>query len=338
MASVPRMIFFHVGWMKLYRGENDDDPTIGPHGWLENNRFGHECYNFFARGDSCYGYVPTQKGIYISKSLGASRDADYVDDVVCVWVAKDPQRKARVIVGWYKSARVFRSSNPEVQPSGNKIDNQDIVYRAVAAAAGCTLIPVSRRTFNIPTRYKMKGGLGQSTVWYGGNDEFRKRVWAYINSWDKRKGSKRGRSKSRGSGGGRRNTDPKLRKEIEERAVNEAVEFFSSDEGGGYKVISRETDNVGWDLEARRPRGEILLIEVKGLSGKDVVVELTPNEYKQMQAKENRDKYVLFVVTDCLGKSPVTHDFRRKGRGWSDADGTRLDIKRRIGAVCRSEQ
>ena len=338
MARVPRMIFFHVGWMRLYRGENDDDPTIGPHGWLENNRVGHECYNFFPRRGNCYGYVPTQKGIDISKRFGASRDAEYVDDVVCVWVAEDPERKSKVIVGWYKSARVFRSSNPVVKPSGNKIDDQNIVYRAVAAATGCTLIPVSRRTFSIPTRYEMKGGLGQSTVWYGGNDGFREKVWAYINSWDERKRQGKGKSKARGSGGGRRNTDPELRQKIEKRAVRTAIDFFSSEDGGGYQVESREKDNVGWDLEARRRGNEMLLIEVKGLSGKEVSVELTPNEYKQMKAPKNRNKYVLFVVTDCLGKNPLTHDYRYKDGGWFDVDGTELTITRRTGAICRPKR
>lgn len=335
MATVPQMIFFHVGWMKGYRGEDDNDPTMGPHEYLLNNRFGHECYNFFPRSGSCYGYVPTQKGIDISKWFGASSSADYVDDVVCVWVAKDPVRKTRVIVGWYKAARVFRSSNPIVEPSGNTIDGQDIVYRAVAAATECTLIPVSRRTFRVPSR---KGGLGRSTVWYGGNDEFREKVWAYINRWDERRRPRKRGSKSQRSGGGGRNRDPEVRQKIERLAVCTAINFFSSKDGGGYKVKSREKDNVGWDLEARSGSNEILLIEVKGLSGKEVSVELTPNEYKQMVARKNRNNYVLFVVTDCLGKSPLTHDFRFKDGGWFDVDGTELDIKERTGALCRSKR
>ena len=338
MATVPQMIFFHVGWMKRYQGDNDDDPTIGPHKHLDNNRFGHECYNFFPRRGHCYGYVPTKKGINISRRLGALADAEYVDDVVCIWVAKDPVRKARVIVGWYKAARIFRSNKPKVKPSDNKMGGQDISYRAVAAAAECTLIPISRRTFNIPTRYEMKGGLGQSTVWYGGNDAFHKKVWEYIDSWEERKRPGKSVSKSRSGGGSRRNIDPELRRTIEQRAVCTAIDFFSSEEGGSYKVKSRERDNVGWDLEAHRSGNEILLIEVKGLSGKDLSVELTPNEYKQMKAPKNRNNYVLFVVTDCLGKSPLTHDFRFKDGGWFDVDGTELDIKERTGALCRSKR
>ena len=327
--------FFHVGWMKRYQGADDDDPTIGPHGHLQDNRFGHECFNFFPRNGSCYGYVPT--GVDIS-NLGASRSAKFVDDVVCVWVAKDPERDARVIVGWYKGGCVFRSSGHLVKPSGNKFHQQDIEYRASAPEASCTLIPVPRRTFEIPTRHSLEGGLGQSTVWYGGNAKFRKRVWKYINNWEERKKAKNPRSTSRANAGGGRNTDTELRKQIETCAVKFATNFFCSEDGGSYKVASKEKDNLGWDIEAKHPDKATLLVEVKGLSGDRVSVELTPNEYKQMMLKKNRNRYVLFVVTNCLGKRPLAHDYRFKNGLWSDVDGTVLEIQERTGAVCRSKR
>ena len=335
MTTVPQMIFFHVGWMKWYRGTDEDDPTIGPHGYLEDNRFGYECYNFLPRAGKCYGYVP--KGINISK-LSASGKHEFVDNVVCVWVAKDPKRKIRVIVGWYREGRVFRSSNHQAEPSGNKIDGHEVPYLAHASENCCTLVPVPRRMFKIPTRHEQSGGLGQSTIWYGRDDEFRQRVWEYIKSWEIRKQGNKRRSTSSKHTGGRRNTNSKKRKEIEVRAVDEAVEFFSSEDGGGYTVTSRERDNVGWDLEAHHPSKQTLLIEVKGLSGKEVSVELTPNEYKQMMMKTNRNKYVLFVVTNCLGEPPLAHDYRFKDDRWSDADGTELEISERTGAVCRSKR
>ena len=92
---------------------------------------------------------------------------------------------------------------------------------------------------------------------------------------------------------------------------------------------------MGWDIEASGPGRVTLLIEVKGLSGEKVSVELTPNEYKQMTSKRHRDNYVLFVVTNCLGKRPMTYDYRFKDGRWKDADGTALQLRERIGAVCR---
>ena len=331
MASVPKMVFFHIGWMKRYQGADDDDPTIGPHRHLQYNKFGHECFNFLPRNGKCYGYVPT--GVDIS-NLGASRGAKFVEDVACVWVAKDPERNARVIVGWYNGSRVFRSS----KPSGNKLDRQDIEYRAAAPEAKCTLIPIPRRTFKIPTRHSPEGGLGQSTVWYGGNARFRRRVWEYIKNWEERKKAKKPRSTSRGNAGGGRNTNPELRKQIETIAVNFAIDYFSSEDGGGYDVVSKENDNLGWDIEASHSDKPTLLVEVKGLSGDRVSVELTPNEYKKMKLKKNRNKYVLFIVTNCLREHPLAHDYRFKNGRWSDVDGTVLKIQERTGAVCRSNR
>ena len=328
------MIFFHIGWMKQYRGPNEDDPTIGSHSHLKNNKFGHECFNFFSRDGNCFGYVPT-KGINLS-NLGASRHVDFVDDVVCVWIAKDPERQTRVIVGWYSASRVFGSSNHRIQQSGNKLDHQEIGYHAVAPEAGCSLIPVSRRIFKIPTRYDMKGGLGQSNVWYGGNAKFHRKVWEYIKNCDDRKTGKMRQPTSLGSPRGRRNLDSDQRKKVESIAVEIATEYFRSHEGGAYQVVSKEKDNLGWDIEASRPDRVTLLIEVKGLSGENVSVELTPNEYKQMTSKRYRDNYVLFVVTNCLGKQPMTYEYRFKDGRWEDTDGGVLQLKEliRIGAVC----
>ena len=335
MASVPKMVFFHIGWMKRYQGAEHDDPTLGPHGHLQDNKFGHECFNFFPRNGKCYGYVPT--GINIS-NLGVSRSAKFVDDIVCVWVAKDPERDARVIVGWYREGRVFRSNGHLIKPSGNKFDHQDIEYRAAAPQTNCTLIPVPRRTFEIPTRYSLEGGLGQSTVWYGGNTRFRRKVWEYVKNWEARKKAKKPRSTSRRNARGGRNTDPELRKRIETIAVNIAIDYFSSEDGGGYEVVSKEKDNLGWDIEASHPDKPTLLVEVKGLSGDRVSVELTPNEYKKMMLKENRNKYVLFVVTHCLGERPLAHDYRFNNGRWLDVDGAVLKIQERTGAICRSKR
>lgn len=337
MVTIPKMIFFHIGWMKHYRGPIDDDPTIGPHGHLQNNRFGHECFNFVSRDGSCFGYVPS--GIDLS-NLGAPRNADFVDDVVCVWIAKDPERQVRVVVGWYSAAKVFGSSSHQNQKSGNRLDNQEIEYRAVALDARCSLIPVSRRIFEIPTKNDMKRGLGQSTVWYGGNDGFRRKVWDYIKSWEDRKSGGKRRPTSSSSPRGRHNLDPNQRKKIESIAVDIATEYFRSHEGGAYQVVSKEKDNLGWDIEASRLDRVTLLIEVKGLSGEKVSIELTPNEYKQMTSKRYRDNYVLFVVTNCLGMRPMTHDYRFNDGCWKDVDGTVLQLKERIrvGAVCHPIQ
>ena len=174
--NMPAMIFFHVGWMKRYRGADEDDPTIGPQGYLENHRFGHECFNFFERDGQFYGYVPIS-GIGIGR-IGARRRDLHVDDVTCVWFAKHPSKGRHLIVGWYGQARVFRKP----VRGDNQLDGRRIRYLATTRRRDCTLVPVRRREFPIPTRYDRLGGFGQSPVWYG-DDEFRREVWDYIEGY-----------------------------------------------------------------------------------------------------------------------------------------------------------
>ena len=52
----------------------------------------------------------------------------------------------------------------------------------------------------------------------------------------------------------------------------------------------------GFDLESRRPNGEVRYIEVKGRTG-IASVELTANEWRQ--AANHRDRYWLYVVYHC---------------------------------------
>jgi len=328
MPTTPKMVFFYVGWMKHYNGKDDNDHATGPHRHLKNNGQAHECFNFRPRNGSCYGYVP--RGIDIS-NLGAPRGAKHVDDVVCVWLAKHPELNRRLIVGWYRNARVYRASNHKTEPSGNKLNGEDIQYLAVALEDQCTLMPEPRRIFKVPTKGTQTGGLGRSTVWYGRIDGFREKVWDYINRYDEQ--IRQGRTDHGRKHGGRRSTDPDQRKQIETIAVKKARAFYSSADGGSYEVISKESEALGWDLEASRPGCATLLIEVKGRSGDKLEVELTPNEYDKMT--KHRSNYVLFVVTNC-DEYPVAHEFRFKDGDWSDADGTILNVEPRTGAVCRA--
>lgn len=87
----------------------------------------------------------------------------------------------------------------------------------------------------------------------------------------------------------------------------------------------------GWDIEARDSKGQ-LLIEVKGLSGPNVNVELTPNEYDKMRIL--RDRYVLFVVTSALTQRPMARTFRfqAESSSWRSAAGEELAIAEVLGA------
>ena len=91
-----------------------------------------------------------------------------------------------------------------------------------------------------------------------------------------------------------RQIDILKKQRVEISAVEKTIEYF---EKLGYKVISKEKDNVGWDLEATNDK-ETLLLEVKGLSGKSISIELSPNEYQKSNEYNNR--YKLCIVTNAL--------------------------------------
>lgn len=100
--------------------------------------------------------------------------------------------------------------------------------------------------------------------------------------------------KSKSNNRTRVKVDIERNKRVETNAVNAAFNYY---ERHGYRVISVEKDNCGWDLEAVMSN-ERLLVEVKGVSSSNVEVSLTPNEYKNM--KSHVDKYRLFILTNAL--------------------------------------
>jgi hypothetical protein len=113
---------------------------------------------------------------------------------------------------------------------------------------------------------------------------------------------------------------------VEEVAMVLATQRF---EGLGYEVKRVHKENLGWDLNAiHRQTQTSLRLEVKGLSGQKVAVELTPNEYTMMQRFKHN--YRVCVATGCLGKSQrplkvlAYNDVSRK---WVDGDGRPAEIE-----------
>src|SRR5690606_28072131 len=92
---------------------------------------------------------------------------------------------------------------------------------------------------------------------------------------------------------------PELRKAVEEAAVAATTANLRR---LGFDCVSREKDNIGYDIEATRQiDGETLHIEVKGTSGPTPRFFMTANEYGYREAPEWR----LAIVTDALGKRDV---------------------------------
>lgn len=123
-----------------------------------------------------------------------------------------------------------------------------------------------------------------------------------------------------------RQVDVFKRQRVEHLAVEITIEHF---ERLGYIVMSKEKDNVGWDLEASNNQ-ETLLLEVKGLSGKVVSIELSPNEYQK--SNEYKNKYKLCIVTNALIDPKLEiYSYHSDLSFWKNTKNEKLIIKEKTG-------
>ncbi|MDP1551934.1 MAG: DUF3883 domain-containing protein [Methanobacteriaceae archaeon] len=79
-----------------------------------------------------------------------------------------------------------------------------------------------------------------------------------------------------------------------------------------------------------------LKIEVKGLSQEKIKIELTPNEYEQMN--NFKDNYRISVVTNALNNPKLSiFSFNKELETWQDEFGSKLKINEIKSARCYLE-
>ena len=319
------MISLNIGWMRRYEGLQGDTIQNGG-SYVREHGFGNEICNFKPHQGNLYGFGQVKGTINIER-LGASQEDEMVSGVLAIWVARDPSGGTK-IVGWYDNATIYKAMQPAPTDSNRKYQGEEFGYMVRAKIEDCVLLSVDQRTKYIPRR--QKGGMGQANIWYADkpiNDHFKQEVWTYVEN--------KGRNPKKPGEGHRqripKHLDPEKRIQIEKIAINKITTYYEELE---YTVTSVERDNVGWDLEAELPPKRLLL-EVKGLSQKDVSIELTPNEYSQMRS--HRDDYRICIVTDTLGTNPIPHIFSYsvESQNWEDEEGKILTITERTGARCQ---
>ena len=222
-----------------------------------------------------------------------------------------------VVVGWYRNARVWREPQPQ-EPFGFIVE---------AAVEDCTLLEEEEREFPVPAAQqgsKAKFGMGNANVRY--LDEpiavsFVRDIERYIEQHDR---SRRFEQHAR-------NVDGTLRTRVEAAAVNCVRNHY---EGRGYVCVSVERDNVGWDLECAKEKGDKLRVEVKGCSGADAKVELTPNEYKKM--RRHRRRYRLAIVTTALTNPELKIvKYHAQDKTWRDQHDSLATVDERVAARVR---
>ncbi|OUJ69931.1 protein NO VEIN domain-containing protein [Hymenobacter crusticola] len=292
------IIFFNTGWMNRYAGPNNDSIQGGGK-YVQVHKTGGEMFNFKPHRGMLYGYVQPPRGgnIHINR-LGAGLSVSSISNVLVVWTATHPVTRGTFVVGWYKSATVYAAYHKVnvTRTSQWNWQGRKHGYHATAKSQNAVLLLPDARTLAVP---RGKGNMGQSNVWYADkNPAFEQEVRDYIQHYQATGRPPLPIKRAHG----RRQPDVLKRQAVERKAVEVVSKYYSD---YGYTVDSVEKDNVGWDLEARS--GNLLLkLEVKGLSGRDVVVDLTPNEYRQMKADPAH--YRLCVVTRALDK-PTRHIF-----------------------------
>ncbi len=315
---MPNLVLFNIGWMKRYRGEDADDQIVNGGPRDHENEGWDEVWNFLPNKKKCYGYVRSGRGGTLGIArLGATKDADYVDNVTVVFTATRPGG-GRVVAGWYHNARVWR----DTQGLAAGAPREDWRYFAEANERDCVLLSPDDRVFPVPRAKKGVWGMGQANVRFldePGAGEFLKRLTAYIKA-PKTATVTSGAAKH----GSPRQSDPALRAKVEAAAVARVVAHYESK---GFDCRSVEKDNVGWDIDVTR--GAVtLLVEVKGCSGANAVVEVTPNEYRSM--RERRDNYRVAIVTDALKANRsrlLVLSYNIADDSWRDEDGKLANLK-----------
>lgn len=172
------IMFCNVGWMNHYNGNDGDQIERG--GKYNQHSIGHEVCNFSNNAGTLYGYVQPTGQIKIEK-LGAGKKDDFVSGVTVVWTA-GPENGGTVVVGWYKDATVYREAQTITKPSAIQKKNGVSSYRIKAPADKAVLLPVEQRELMIPRA--VKGGIGQSNVWFADKEESQEivnRVITHIN-------------------------------------------------------------------------------------------------------------------------------------------------------------
>ena len=323
------ILFCNIGWMELYRGQQGGEEISGGGAWVEEHEHGSEVCNFVDHEGTMYGYVqPPGKNIDLERiarnGMGqlAEQNPVSIDGVLIVWTAPAPQGGS-FVVGWYKDATVYRAYQkfddaPPIH-GGSRVGG----YRFTVKSVNAVLLPVDARTFRNP-RGK-KGMMGQANIWYADTPESEPVVHdvrALVGGMLRRVPGRKGQ------------TDPEHNAKVEKAAVQVVRKYYSR---LGYVVESVETDNVGWDLEANFEDKVCLRIEVKGLSGPEPRVGLTPNEYDKFM--ENADDYRLAIVTCAISDSPELRvcRFSAGQEKWiiDGQDGCEIAIEPRTSAIVR---
>lgn len=302
--------------MNFYNGFNEiDTKMVNGGSFVNQNKFGYELFNFRNIDGKVYGYVQAKGNSITLEKIDPNITGDVINHVLVIFTA-NIAGKGSYIVGWYKNATVHRKVQNNFHPL-RKHNDINVGYNLEADYKDAVLLKIDERNFTKLPRGN--GGMGQSNVWYANSEvgiEYKRKIISEINSYESDKINKIHKRPPR-------QFDIEKRKKIEKIAIKICMEEY---EKRNYNVNSVETENLGYDIHAKSNTiDNEVFIEVKGLSGTSVFVELTNNEYIKMN--ELKDKYRLAIVNNCL-KDPYLRIFsyNSDSKFWIDEEDEILKI------------
>jgi hypothetical protein len=164
------ILFCNIAWMTNYDGRTKKDKPLGGGEFPRLEGYcGEEC-NFVKCEDGyVYGYFETFKGELdrnvLIERLGATRSDDFIDGIDIVWTAPWEGNDPRVVVGWWRNARLYRGRQhynghfPSPQHRKDEITS----FRVKARIEDVVLLPPARRTSELK---RGRGWSGQTSWWY----------------------------------------------------------------------------------------------------------------------------------------------------------------------------
>lgn len=330
-----KLVFCNIGWMEYYDGLHRGDKLRGGGRYPRATGKGSEVCNFTPHRGFLYGFVQVKGSIDLERisEIRRPEPSSYITGVTVVWTASHPVHKKTVIVGWYRNATIFRDYVQFSKEPRKQEENGVHGFRIKAPDNRAKLLSIDERVITVPR--KKKGYMGQSNIWYADQPQaakFLKRVKELIAIGPSAR-TMIVESKIRPARRGARSQDQDRKTKVEQNAIRVCWDHFVS---LGYIVSSVEKDNRGWDLEATNKTTE-LRIEVKGLSGSEIQVEMTPNEYTALKKRERN--YRLAVVVDALQRKPSLFlcRYSHERRAWIVEGGDRtIEITEKTGARIRA--
>ena len=184
ITDAGKIFYCRIGWMNSYRGNDTEKPIGGGKYNHDPNNVGHEAHNYLGIDGRYYGFVEAgqNKGnansIHIEK-LGADKNAEYVDNVLVIWVSRNPKTGGQFVVGWYENARVYRElqtvPDDAMELRTLKTHNFYNIY-----SEHVYLIDAQKRSCPVV-------GMGHTNIWYNENDdgETNKKIIEYITKYKK---------------------------------------------------------------------------------------------------------------------------------------------------------